>query len=388
MAKKLFSWFSSKKAEKKEILDDESLQNKEQLELNNDDKVDEVSSNNQQEQKIEEDMQEETEAKKVEQVSEIEEVIEKPKSKNGVFSKLFNGLKRTRESLGLGFLRIIKGKKINDELFEELEELLITSDFGTELTSKLIHQLEKELSMSQLQNTDELVKKLSEYLENILKKVDTPFVVEKSVNLPKVILMVGVNGVGKTTTIGKLANKYKQQGLSVMLAAGDTFRAAAVEQLKYWGEKNGVPVISQSEGADSASVIFDALNSATAKKVDVLIADTAGRLHNKSNLMDELQKIVRVLKKIDPAAPHEVFLTVDATTGQNAIAQAKVFNEVVNLTGINVTKLDGTAKGGIVFNLSEKFGIPIRYIGIGEGVDDLREFNSSDFVNAIFSKNE
>lgn len=388
MAKKLFSWFSSKKAEKKEILDDESLQNKEQLELNNDDKVDEVSSNNQQEQKIEEDMQEETEAKKVEQVSEIEEVIEKPKSKNGVFSKLFNGLKRTRESLGLGFLRIIKGKKINDELFEELEELLITSDFGTELTSKLIQQLEKELSMSQLQNTDELVKKLSEYLENILKKVDTPFMVEKSVNLPKVILMVGVNGVGKTTTIGKLANKYKQQGLSVMLAAGDTFRAAAVEQLKYWGEKNGVPVISQSEGADSASVIFDALNSATAKKVDVLIADTAGRLHNKSNLMDELQKIVRVLKKIDPAAPHEVFLTVDATTGQNAIAQAKVFNEVVNLTGINVTKLDGTAKGGIVFNLSEKFGIPIRYIGIGEGVDDLREFNSSDFVNAIFSKNE
>lgn len=388
MAKKLFSWFSSKKAEKKEILDDESLQNKEQLELNNDDKVDEVSSNNQQEQKIEEDMQEETEAKKVEQVSEIEEVIEKPKSKNGVFSKLFNGLKRTRESLGLGFLRIIKGKKINDELFEELEELLITSDFGTELTSKLIQQLEKELSMSQLQNTDELVKKLSEYLENILKKVDTPFLVEKSANLPKVILMVGVNGVGKTTTIGKLANKYKQQGLSVMLAAGDTFRAAAVEQLKYWGEKNGVPVISQSEGADSASVIFDALNSATAKKVDVLIADTAGRLHNKSNLMDELQKIVRVLKKIDPAAPHEVFLTVDATTGQNAIAQAKVFNEVVNLTGINVTKLDGTAKGGIVFNLSEKFGIPIRYIGIGEGVDDLREFNSSDFVNAIFSKNE
>lgn len=388
MAKKLFSWFSSKKVEKKEILDDESLQNKEQLELNNDDKVDEVSSNNQQEQKIEEDMQEETEAKKVEQVSEIEEVIEKPKSKNGVFSKLFNGLKRTRESLGLGFLRIIKGKKINDELFEELEELLITSDFGTELTSKLIQQLEKELSMSQLQNTDELVKKLSEYLENILKKVDTPFVVEKSVNLPKVILMVGVNGVGKTTTIGKLANKYKQQGLSVMLAAGDTFRAAAVEQLKYWGEKNGVPVISQSEGADSASVIFDALNSAIAKKVDVLIADTAGRLHNKSNLMDELQKIVRVLKKIDPAAPHEVFLTVDATTGQNAIAQAKVFNEVVNLTGINVTKLDGTAKGGIVFNLSEKFGIPIRYIGIGEGVDDLREFNSSDFVNAIFSKNE
>lgn len=388
MAKKLFSWFSSKKAEKKEILDDESLQNKEQLELNNDDKVDEVSSNNQQEQKIEEDMQEETEAKKVEQVSEIEEVIEKPKSKNGVFSKLFNGLKRTRESLGLGFLRIIKGKKINDELFEELEELLITSDFGTELTSKLIQQLEKELSMSQLQNTDELVKKLSEYLENILKKVDTPFVVEKSVNLPKVILMVGVNGVGKTTTIGKLANKYKQQGLSVMLAAGDTFRAAAVEQLKYWGEKNAVPVISQSEGADSASVIFDALNSATAKKVDVLIADTAGRLHNKSNLMDELQKIVRVLKKIDPTAPHEVFLTVDATTGQNAIAQAKVFNEVVNLTGINVTKLDGTAKGGIVFNLSEKFGIPIRYIGIGEGVDDLREFNSSDFVNAIFSKNE
>lgn len=388
MAKKLFSWFSSKKAEKKEILDDESLQNKEQLELNNDDKVDEVSSNNQQEQKIEEDMQEETEANKVEQVSEIEEVIEKPKSKNGVFSKLFNGLKRTRESLGLGFLRIIKGKKINDELFEELEELLITSDFGTELTSKLIQQLEKELSMSQLQNTDELVKKLSEYLENILKKVDTPFVVEKSVNLPKVILMVGVNGVGKTTTIGKLANKYKQQGLSVMLAAGDTFRAAAVEQLKYWGEKNCVPVISQSEGADSASVIFDALNSATAKKVDVLIADTAGRLHNKSNLMDELQKIVRVLKKIDPAAPHEVFLTVDATTGQNAIAQAKVFNEVVNLTGINVTKLDGTAKGGIVFNLSEKFGIPIRYIGIGEGVDDLREFNSSDFVNAIFSKNE
>lgn len=388
MAKKLFSWFSSKKAEKKEILDDESLQNKEQLELNNDDKVDEVSSNNQQEQKIEEDMQEETEAKKVEQVSEIEEVIEKPKSKNGVFSKLFNGLKRTRESLGLGFLRIIKGKKINDELFEELEELLITSDFGTELTSKLIQQLEKELSMSQLQNTDELVKKLSEYLENILKKVDTPFVVEKSVNLPKVILMVGVNGVGKTTTIGKLANKYKQQGLSVMLAAGDTFRAAAVEQLKYWGEKNGVPVISQSEGADSASVIFDALNSATAKKVDVLIADTAGRLHNKSNLMDELQKIVRVLKKIDPAAPHEVFLTVDATTGQNAIAQAKVFNEVVNLTGINVTKLDGTAKGGVVIGISDQLKVPVRYIGLGEGMEDLQLFAKRHFVDSLFNNDK
>jgi fused signal recognition particle receptor len=388
MAKKLFSWFSSKKSEKKEQLDNETIQNKEQPELNIDKNFDETSSSNQRELKIEEDMQKEEFAEEVVHVSEIEEVVEKPKSKNGVFSKLFNGLKRTRESLGLGFLRIIKGKKINDELFEELEELLITSDFGTELTSKLILQLEKELSMSQLQNTDELVKKLSEYLETILKKVDTPFVVEKSTKLPKVILMVGVNGVGKTTTIGKLANKYKQQGLSVMLAAGDTFRAAAVEQLKYWGEKNGVPVVSQSEGADSASVIFDALNSATAKKVDVLIADTAGRLHNKSNLMDELQKIVRVLKKIDPEAPHEVFLTVDATTGQNAIAQAKVFNEVVNLTGINITKLDGTAKGGIVFNLSEKFGIPIRYIGIGEGVDDLREFNSSDFVNAIFSKNE
>ena len=239
--------------------------------------------------------------------------------------------------------------------------------------------------MKELKDADSLVSRLNADLHEILKKVSVPLVIDTS-KKPFVILMVGVNGVGKTTTIGKMAKFFEAQGHKVMLAAGDTFRAAAVEQLKVWDQRNGIPVVAQSTGADSASVIFDALSSAKAKGYDILIADTAGRLQNKANLMAELQKIVRVMQKIDPEAPHEVMLTVDAGTGQNAISQVKLFGEVVPITGINITKLDGTAKGGVIFNIADNFGIPIRFIGVGEGIDDLRVFDADDFVKALFDE--
>lgn len=271
----------------------------------------------------------------------------------------------------------------NRELLDELESQLIMADVGVHLTQEITQDLVSSLGQEELSDDKVLASRLRAYLEAVLKPVDQPLVVDSSGG-PFVILVVGVNGVGKTTTIGKLAKQFQSQGYKVMLAAGDTFRAAAVEQLETWGDRNGVPVIAQHTGADSASVIFDALQAAQARGVDVLIADTAGRLHNKSNLMDELSKVKRIMSRLDASAPHEVLLVLDGGTGQNALNQADQFNEAVGVTGIVLTKLDGTAKGGVVFGLAKRLGIPIRFIGIGEGVDDLQPFNASRFIQALF----
>ena len=317
-----------------------------------------------------------------------EEVVqeqEKP-TKEGFFARLKRSLLKTKENLGSGFISLFRGKKIDDDLFEELEEQLLIADVGVETTRKIIANLTEGASRKQLKDAEALYGLLKEEMGEILAKVDEPLNVEGKT--PFVILMVGVNGVGKTTTIGKLARQFEQQGKSVMLAAGDTFRAAAVEQLQVWGQRNNIPVIAQHTGADSASVIFDAIQAAKARNVDVLIADTAGRLQNKSHLMEELKKIVRVMKKLDEDAPHEVMLTIDASTGQNAISQAKLFHEAVGLTGITLTKLDGTAKGGVIFSVADQFGIPIRYIGVGERIEDLRPFKADDFIEALFARED
>ncbi|MCW8329524.1 signal recognition particle-docking protein FtsY [Photobacterium sp. SDRW27] len=311
---------------------------------------------------------------------------EKPKSE-GFFARLMRGLKKTKTNFGSGFFGLFSGKKIDDELFEELEEQLLIADVGMDTTLKIIENLTEKASSKDLKDGEALYGLLKDELGEMLEKVEQPLVVDTS-KKPYVILMVGVNGVGKTTTIGKLAKQFQNEGKSVMLAAGDTFRAAAVEQLQVWGERNNVPVVAQHTGADSASVIFDAIESAKARNVDVVIADTAGRLQNKGNLMEELRKIVRVMKKVDPQAPHEIMLTVDAGTGQNAISQAKLFSEVAPVSGITITKLDGTAKGGVIFAVADQFNIPIRYIGIGEGIDDLRPFAASEFIEALFSDEE
>jgi fused signal recognition particle receptor len=288
--------------------------------------------------------------------------------------------------LGSGFVGLFRGKKIDDELFEELEEQLLIADVGVETTRKIITSLTQHASRKQLKDADALYGKLKEEMSEILAKVDQPL--DVGGKNPYVILMVGVNGVGKTTTIGKLARQFQAEGKSVMLAAGDTFRAAAVEQLQVWGERNRIPVVAQHTGADSASVIYDAVQAAKARGIDVLLADTAGRLQNKAHLMEELKKIVRVMKKLDDQAPHEVMLTLDASTGQNAVSQAKLFNEAVGLTGITLTKLDGTAKGGVIFAIADQFGIPIRYIGVGEGIEDLRPFKADDFIEALFARED
>lgn len=310
---------------------------------------------------------------------------EKP-TKEGFFARLKRSLLKTKENLGSGFISLFRGKKIDDDLFEELEEQLLIADVGVETTRKIIANLTEGASRKQLKDAEALYGLLKDEMGEILAKVDEPLNVDGKT--PFVILMVGVNGVGKTTTIGKLARQFKQQGKSVMLAAGDTFRAAAVEQLQVWGQRNNIPVIAQHTGADSASVIFDAIQAAKARNVDVLIADTAGRLQNKSHLMEELKKIVRVMKKLDEDAPHEVMLTIDASTGQNAISQAKLFHEAVGLTGITLTKLDGTAKGGVIFSVADQFGIPIRYIGVGERIEDLRPFKADDFIEALFARED
>ena len=320
----------------------------------------------------------------VEQVSaqSTENYQEKP-SEGGFFSRLLKGLVKTKQSIGSGFLSFFRGKKIDDDLFEELEEQLLVADLGMPTTTKIINNLTQHASKKQLKDADLLYQQLKVELADVLKPVSQPLEIDSS-KKPYVILMVGVNGVGKTTTIGKLARKFQQEGKSVMLAAGDTFRAAAVEQLQVWGERNHIPVVAQSTGSDSASVIFDAMQSAHAKGIDILIADTAGRLQNKNHLMDELKKIVRVMKKYDESAPHEIMLTLDAGTGQNAISQAKLFNEAVGLTGIALTKLDGTAKGGVIFAIADQFNLPIRYIGVGEKIEDLRPFNAEEFIEALF----
>ena len=297
----------------------------------------------------------------------------------------FQKLKRTRENLAFGISSLVVGKKINEDLYEEIETALLTADLGVETTQKIIKKLQDDSKIKELRDAFALKNNLKEDLKEILRPCQIPLDIEKRVEgLPFVILMVGVNGAGKTTTIGKLASKFKAQGKKVMLAAGDTFRAAAVEQLKEWGQRTNTQVISQPTGSDSASVIFDALNSAKAHHADVLICDTAGRLQNKDNLMEELKKIVRVMKKFDENVPNEILLVLDSTTGQNAVSQMKIFGQAVNVSGLCLTKLDGTAKGGIVFSLADQFKVPLRFVGIGEKTEDLRPFDVDSFVEALF----
>ena len=309
-------------------------------------------------------------------------------SKTGFFARLKQGLSKTSASIGEGMASLFLGKKvIDDELLEDIETRLLTADVGVEATAVIIQSLTQKVARKQLTDADALYKSLQAELAAMLKPVEAPLVIDTQ-KKPFVILVVGVNGAGKTTTIGKLAKKLQGEGKKVMLAAGDTFRAAAVEQLQVWGERNKIPVIAQHTGADSASVIFDAVQAAKARNIDVLIADTAGRLHTKDNLMEELKKVRRVIGKLDADAPHEVLLVLDAGTGQNAISQAKQFNQTVQLTGLALTKLDGTAKGGVIFALAKQFGLPIRYIGVGEGIDDLRTFEAEPFVQALFAERE
>ncbi len=307
-----------------------------------------------------------------------------PKEKTGFFSRIKSGLTRTRSKLSDGVGRVFLGEKtINDELLEEIETVLLTSDVGVDATTQIVEELTKEVARKELADSKALYKQLMKQLIGLLERVEQPLEIPESDN-PFVILMVGVNGVGKTTTTGKLAKLLQRSGKSVLLAAGDTYRAAAVEQLKVWGERNDVSVIAQGTGADSASVIYDALTAAKARNVDVLIADTAGRLQSKKNLMDELSKIRRVLSKFDESAPHEVMLVLDAGTGQNAISQAMLFQEAVNVSGLTIAKLDGTAKGGVIFAIAKQLKLPIRFIGVGEQLDDLQPFVAREFVDALF----
>ncbi len=306
------------------------------------------------------------------------------KKPEGLFARLKNGLSRTRHNLTEGLANLVLGaKSIDDELMEQIEDTLITADIGMDATMRISQHLLQKVSRNELKDADALFTALHDEMQAILAPVEQPLQIPEQ-DTPFVILVVGINGAGKTTTIGKLAKRLQNEGKSVMLAAGDTFRAAAVEQLQVWGQRNDIPVVAQQDGADSASVIYDALESARAKKIDVLIADTAGRLHTQSNLMEELKKVKRVMSKIDPAAPHETMLVLDAGTGQNAINQAEQFHQAMQLSGITLTKLDGTARGGVIFAIAEKLGIPIRFIGVGEGIEDLRSFNAKEFVDALF----
>ncbi|WP_317382715.1 signal recognition particle-docking protein FtsY [Anaerobiospirillum succiniciproducens] len=322
----------------------------------------------------------ESEESEIAEPVKVEQQEEIKKEKASFFSRL----KKTRDNLAFGVSSLIFGRKIDEELYEDLETALIQADLGVDTTMKVIEQLRDESRIRDLRDAGALRNNLNRILSNILYPVEKPLMVMD--HTPFVILMVGVNGAGKTTTIGKLAKKYQDMGLKVMLAAGDTFRAAAVEQLQEWGRRADVPVIAQATGSDSASVLFDAVNAAKARDIDVLICDTAGRLQNKDNLMEELRKIVRVMQKIDPAVPHETLLVLDAATGQNAVSQTKLFTEAVNVSGLVLTKLDGTAKGGVVISLADKYGIPIRYVGIGEKAEDLREFKVEPYVEALLGE--
>lgn len=308
---------------------------------------------------------------------------ETPKPKS-FFSRLKEGLAKTRSTLSEGISHLFLGKKeLNAEVLELIETHLLSADVGVEATQTLIRSLTQKLQRNELSNSDAALSALKEDMKTILKPREVPLALDNT-KKPFTFLVVGINGSGKTTTIGKLAKQFQNEGLSVMLAAGDTFRAAAIEQLNIWGERNQTPVIAQQPGADSAAVIFDALASAKAKNIQVLIADTAGRLHTQSHLMEELKKVKRVLQKIDPEAPHETLLILDASIGQNALIQAKQFNDAIGITGIALTKLDGTAKGGIIFAIAKELAIPIRYIGVGEGIDDLKPFHADEFIEALF----
>ncbi len=310
----------------------------------------------------------------------------KEQKKPGFFARLKQGLSRTSTQFSEGLGTLLLGKKaIDDELLEELETQLLIADVGVDATGQIIDALTAKVARKQLTDSDALFEALQTELEALLSPVEAPLMVD-STRSPFVILVVGVNGVGKTTTIGKLAKRLQGEGKSVMLAAGDTFRAAAVEQLQVWGERNDVPVVAQHTGADSASVIFDAISAAQSRGIDVVIADTAGRLHNKSHLMDELAKVRRVMGKLDTTAPHEVLLVLDAGTGQNAVSQADLFKQTAGVTGLTLTKLDGTAKGGVIFALTQKHNLPVRFIGVGESIDDLQVFKAKPFVNALFGK--
>ncbi len=310
---------------------------------------------------------------------------EQPK-KPGLFARLKSGLSRTRGSLTEGISDLLLGKRqIDDDLLEEIETQLLVADMGVEATQAIINDLTQRVSRKQLADSDALFTALREDMAAMLAPVSAPLEITAG-KQPFVILVVGINGAGKTTTIGKLAKRLQNEGKSVMLAAGDTFRAAAVEQLQVWGERNAIPVIAQGSGADSASVIFDAVQAAQSRNIDVVIADTAGRLHTQSNLMEELKKVKRVMGKLDDSAPHEVLLVLDAGTGQNALNQAEQFHQAVEVSGIALTKLDGTAKGGIIFAIAKKMWIPIRFIGVGETIDDLRVFDSGEFIEALFEK--
>lgn len=304
------------------------------------------------------------------------------------FSKVKNALTRTRVSLTEGLMDLFLGKKsIDDTLLENIETHLLTADVGVEATERIIHSLTQRISRKEVNDTHAVYLALQQELTQILLPSEAALNLETP-NAPFVLLMIGVNGAGKTTTIGKLAKNFQKAGKKVMLAAGDTYRAAAIEQLKVWGERNDVPVVAQHTGADSASVIFDAFQSAKAKGFDVLIADTAGRLHTRENLMEELKKVKRVIQKLDPNAPQEVMLVLDASNGQNALLQAEKFHQAIGVTGIALTKLDGTAKGGIIFAIANKLHLPIRFIGVGEKIDDLKPFEAQNFVNALFDIHE
>lgn len=315
-----------------------------------------------------------------------EKDTEEAAKSEGLLARFQRGLSKTRNQLGSGIGRLLLGKKeLDANLFDELEVLLLSADLGIETTKTILAQLSDGLARKQLADGDAVFAALKNRLQAMLVKDSPSLTATTPDQSPFVILMVGVNGAGKTTTIGKLAKFYQQQGKKVMLAAGDTFRAAAVEQLQEWGQRNEIAVIAQHTGADSASVIFDAVQAAKARGIDVLIADTAGRLHTQGNLMEELKKVKRVIQKIDPHAPHETMLVLDASIGQNALNQARQFHQAIGLTGITMTKLDGTAKGGILFAIANELEIPFRYIGLGEGIDDLRQFDASQFVDAIFN---
>ncbi len=334
----------------------------------------------------------ETEVAEKEELAVEEEAVEEkiPTEEPGasLYLRLTSQLKKTRSGLGSILTSLPLGQKdISEDLLEDIEAQLLLADIGIEATTEIIDKLTESLDKHQLSDGQALATALRQDLLDILEPYSQPLEIPKQDD-PFVILVVGVNGAGKTTTIGKLAKKLQNKGHSVMLAAGDTFRAAAVEQLQTWGERNEIQVVAQHTGADSASVIFDALQSAKSKDIDVLIADTAGRLHTKSNLMEELKKIKRIMSKLDETAPHEVLLVLDAGTGQNALSQAKLFNEAVSLTGLTLTKLDGTAKGGVIFALAKQLQVPIRHIGIGESIDDLQDFNAEHFVNALFATDE
>lgn len=305
-------------------------------------------------------------------------------AEQGFFRRLRHGLGRTSDNLVQGVGTLFLGRKeIDADLLEELESRLLMADVGVDATLAIIDRLTQRVSRKELTRPEALQAALGEELLALLKPCEQAL--DVSGHKPYVILMVGVNGVGKTTTIGKLARRLMADGRSVMLAAGDTFRAAAVEQLQVWGERNGIPVVAQHSGADSASVIYDGLQAAQARGVDVLIADTAGRLHNKDNLMEELKKVVRVMGKLDDSAPHEVMLVLDAGTGQNALAQADHFRQWVGVSGLTLTKLDGTAKGGVIFAIAKKLGLPIRFVGVGEALEDLRPFEAEQFIDALFA---